>query len=1477
MSRLCLSVLLFSILNVAPLHAVTMDVNEGTNIDTTDDTPGSNDLGVFAMAGNPPTFLMNVGSGLKADYFGGTAYADLDCTHLSGLSFSFGNFLPDPGAIFFVQDGARYAKVRFNSVVENSHINLTWDALGTCAVDPPPVSSFTFTTYDQIAWFHDTSTNSPSDWDWDFDGAGTSTQQNPSFFFPSPGAHTVSLTASNTSTGSTAMETVTLTQQPSQTESVGSGWDLDGDTLDDVSLIAPNGCGGNATFAIANGSTWSGLGEDYRNVDASDIPADITGTSNFCSTEGVNGLFNGFFVATSGGGVAKVWSPEVSSTSARLEFEVLVGVLPDPPVTDWSFTTYDWIAFFTDESTDGPGSWDWVFGDGNTSSAQNPTHFYAAGDDTYVASLTASNLGGPGATVPMNVTVTMQPSITPSVGGAVDFDGDGTDDLALIAPDGCGGNLTLSPAGGATWAQTGTDYRTTVAPGTISSTSNFCTPEGVSGLFNPTVIQTSIGSIAKFWTPEVDAGGLRMEYELLLLITEPDPPTGVVATPADMSALIDFTAPADDGGTPIIDYTADCGAGNATIVTNDSETIVVSNLTNGVTYTCTVTARNAAGQSAPSESVTVTPVAVADVAISISDDVDPVVAGTALNYTVTVTNNGPDTAENVVVTETLPAGMTFVSTSGCAEDPVGVPTCSLGTIASGNMASFTVSVTVDAGTTGTITNIASVTTSSTDNEPANDSATEDTTVVVEADLSVTKTADSDNVTPGIQTDFVAGEAIHWEIEVENLGPSDATGVVVTDVVPAGLLDVTTTGCLEDPAGLPTCTLGDIAAGGSATIAISATIGPDYADGADLANTASASFNDTDPVGGNNSGSVTVTVNREVDIAFTSTESIDPVVAGSGAGNLTYVVTATNNGPSDASAVVADATVTLPPGVTVDSVTASGSGSATPGLPTTWTIGDLPAGGQETLTFVLTADASAAVGTDTIELSSNLTSVSETETDGSNDTTAQQTSVERQVDLVVTKTDEPDPVLAGIEIGGLEYVVTITNNGPSNADGVVVNDTQAGFPAGVTLDSWVESAGTYDGTNWVVDLPIGATETLTLSVTVGPDTVPGQDVISNTATVTGSGGSETIINPGDDSATETTSVILTTASWAVSKDFLDDSGGAVTATLACTSGTVTTPPVQVSEGSPQVLTVEGFLVSPFGSTSCTVTESNLPADYFQVSASADCEVDGVPHEGDFTCDFVNAPERATFRVTKDFDDDNPAAVSVSLVCNTGLPLMQEAEVSEFGEPFSQIEFVIGDFVPGDLDCDVFEDPVPTGYEQSYVAGDNPDALYASLSSDEAGCHFEGVQTGTFDCAITNTLLPVEVTVNKEWIDENPQFNSPLWVDITLRCANSDIIGAYNCGNDECVDAFIDPDNPGVFGVYPAWDGSSECSVSEQHDASVLAELGDCETLALAPGVGAECTIVNTRLYAGIPTLSQYGLALLALLMLGVGLVSFRRLA
>jgi uncharacterized repeat protein (TIGR01451 family) len=94
----------------------------------------------------------------------------------------------------------------------------------------------------------------------------------------------------------------------------------------------------------------------------------------------------------------------------------------------------------------------------------------------------------------------------------------------------------------------------------------------------------------------------------------------------------------------------------------------------------------------------------ADLSITKTESADPAYTGTSLVYTIEVSNAGPLAATNVVVTETLPGAVTFVSTSGCNNDPGGVATCNLGTINAGASKSFTVKVTVDHGASGTATN-----------------------------------------------------------------------------------------------------------------------------------------------------------------------------------------------------------------------------------------------------------------------------------------------------------------------------------------------------------------------------------------------------------------------------------------------------------------------------------------------------------------------------------------------------------------------------------------------------------------------------------------------------------------------------------------------------------------------------------------------------------------------------------------------------
>ncbi len=90
--------------------------------------------------------------------------------------------------------------------------------------------------------------------------------------------------------------------------------------------------------------------------------------------------------------------------------------------------------------------------------------------------------------------------------------------------------------------------------------------------------------------------------------TVPGAPTAVVATPGNGSISLAFTAPASNGGTAITGYTGSCAASGAAVTaTAVASPVSVSGLTNGSSYSCTVTASNAVGSSAASSAVTATP------------------------------------------------------------------------------------------------------------------------------------------------------------------------------------------------------------------------------------------------------------------------------------------------------------------------------------------------------------------------------------------------------------------------------------------------------------------------------------------------------------------------------------------------------------------------------------------------------------------------------------------------------------------------------------------------------------------------------------------------------------------------------------------------------------------------------------------------------------------------------------------------------
>jgi uncharacterized repeat protein (TIGR01451 family) len=223
----------------------------------------------------------------------------------------------------------------------------------------------------------------------------------------------------------------------------------------------------------------------------------------------------------------------------------------------------------------------------------------------------------------------------------------------------------------------------------------------------------------------------------------------------------------------------------------------------------------------------------------------------------TVANAGPNTANGVVVTDTLPAGVTFISATpsqageSCTQSG-GLITCNLNSIASG--ASETVAIIVRASTAGPITNSAFVTTSSGDNNTGNNSDTETTTVNVGTDLSVSKSDSSDPVAPGGQ--------ITYTIQILNNGPNAAQAVALVDTVPAGTTFASLTqtggptfGCTTPSVGgtgSVNCSIATLVSGASATFSLVVNVSAAASPGSQIGNTASVSSTTPDFEAANNS-------------------------------------------------------------------------------------------------------------------------------------------------------------------------------------------------------------------------------------------------------------------------------------------------------------------------------------------------------------------------------------------------------------------------------------------------------------------------------------------------------------------------------------------------------------------------------------------------------------------------------------------------
>jgi uncharacterized repeat protein (TIGR01451 family) len=400
-----------------------------------------------------------------------------------------------------------------------------------------------------------------------------------------------------------------------------------------------------------------------------------------------------------------------------------------------------------------------------------------------------------------------------------------------------------------------------------ASSDNFDNIIGNNSATAVTTIDSADLSIAKTTGATSVAPGGTVTYTITIHNAGPSTATSVVMTDTLPASLLfqSIVAPAGfNCTTPAIGATGTITCNGATL-TNGANAIftltttIANNAAGSINNSAAVSSAtfdpNSGNASGNAPAVAVNNGPSADLSMTKTTQSSGAAPGATITYTLTAHNAGPDAASTVVVTDVLPASLLFqsiVAPAGfnCTTPAIGASgtiTCNGATLANGANATFTLTVRVAANASGSITNGASISSATGDPNGGNGSGSAAPVTVLppSIDLSLTKTTLSTSVT--------TGSTISYTITVANAGPSTATNVTMTDVLPAGLQFVSAVPSQGSCSGTTTvtCSLGSILSGANATITLQAQV---TSNSGSITNSATVSGTETDSNPGNNGGS-----------------------------------------------------------------------------------------------------------------------------------------------------------------------------------------------------------------------------------------------------------------------------------------------------------------------------------------------------------------------------------------------------------------------------------------------------------------------------------------------------------------------------------------------------------------------------------------------------------------------------------------------
>lgn len=473
----------------------------------------------------------------------------------------------------------------------------------------------------------------------------------------------------------------------------------------------------------------------------------------------------------------------------------------------------------------------------------------------------------------------------------------------------------------------------------------------------------------------------------------------------------------------------------------------------------------------------------ADLAITKLGSPSPVSAGGLLTYTLDLTNLGPADAQNVSLTDPLPPplsdGAYSLDNGGTWQPWTG--SLALGTLPAGDHRQILLRGTVAQGTSGTLTNTATVASDTPDPRPENNESTALTPVDTAADLAVLKQVQPARVHPG--------ETLTYTLQVTNAGPSAAQDVVLQDPLPAAILSPVFSadgGATWQPWS-GTYVLRTLLPGTTATLLLQGQVDPSTT-ASSLENTALVTSSTPDPNPDNNEDTVEVPLLPSADLSVRKENTGGSAVPGT---PFLYTITLQNAGPSDAQDVLL--TDAVPAELWTPEFSTDNGATWTP-WHSPYLLGTLAAGASRSLLLRGTIDPAA-----TLPLLNTAVAASSTpDPDLTNNTAQREDPLQPAADLAITKVADTDTAAPG---GLLTYTLTIANLGPATAQDVLLTDQTPGglSRVEVSLDNgrtWTPWTGAYS----LGALPAGQGRTLLLR---GSLSSSAQGTLVNTAVVASS--------------------------------------------------------------------------------------------------------------------------------------------------------------------------------------------------------------------------------------------------------------------------------------------------------------------------------------------------------------------------------------